>query len=100
MNIGIFVVFTFIIEDRRVDGGESSINKNQKIMHYHIKGETYSTKIFQSFFGFYNLGLILGFLIFNFDNLKQKIYRLLYEYNGIHILKTEIKRMILKALFH
>ena len=99
LNIGIFVVFTFIIEDRRVDGGESSINKNQKIMHYHIKGETYSTKIFQSFFGFYNLGLILGFLIFNFDNLKQKIYRLLYEYNGIHILKPGNKKDDIKSSF-
>ena len=71
--------------------------KNEKLnfillKHYHIKGQTYSTKIFQSFFGFYNLGFILGFFIFNMDNLDQRIKRLIYEYNRIHIQKMDNKK--------
>ena len=85
-NLFIYFYFVFIVNDKR-DKLQQGSNNQVLLLHYHIKGETYSTKIFQTFLGFYNLGLILGFLIFNSDNLKQKINRLLYEYNGIHLKK-------------
>ena len=46
-------------------------------------GQTYSHKIFLSFFGFFHLGFIFGFLIFNYESLKQRINRLMYEYNKV-----------------
>ena len=85
-NLFVFFFFVYQVKDERDDLKQGSINQ-VLLLHYHIKGQTYSTKIFQSFIGFYNLGLILGFLIFNFDGLKRKINRLLYEYNGIHLKK-------------
>jgi hypothetical protein len=59
-------------------------------LHYHIIGQTYSTKIFTSFIGFYAIGFIFGFILFNFDHLKKKIQRLLYEYNVIHLSQPKI----------
>ena len=90
LNLICFFVSILPVED-------SKNLKNGKLnfillKHYHIKGQTYSTKIFQSFFGFYNLGFILGFFIFNMDNLDQRIKRLIYEYNRIHIQKMDNKK--------
>ena len=63
------------------------INKNLKL--YHIIGETYSTKIFVSFIGYYSLGFIFGFILFNFANFKKKIQTLLYEYNTTHLSQSK-----------
>ena len=76
-----FIVSIPVIKD------DKNIN-TEFIKEYHIIGQTYSNKIFISFIGFYHLGFIVGFLIFNFDNLKSKINRLLYEHNGIVLSKS------------
>ena len=75
----------FFVKDHRID-------KEERLLHYHIKGQTYSTKIFESFVGFYHLGFIIGYILFNFDNLKQRINRLIYEYRKIHIKKLGSKK--------
>ena len=61
-------------------------------LFYHLKGQTYTTKIFQSFIGFYHLGFIFGFILFNSQDLKKKINRLLYEYKGLHLSKPKKKK--------
>jgi len=83
LNLILFFVIVHYVEDTRDKVDEES-NK-RLLLHYHIKGQTYSTKIFPSFLGFYHLGFILGFLIFNSENMKHRINRLKYEYNRIHI---------------
>ena len=96
-NLFVFCFFTFYVDDSK-DYERDDIkldNNNEKMklfLHYHVKGETYSTKIFQCFIGFYFLGFILGFLMFNRENLNHKINRLLYEYNGVHLTKPTKKR--------
>ena len=77
-----FIFSSIYIKDDKVRG-----NKDLPFLYYHIIGQTHSTKIFYSFIGFYLLGFILGILLFNFDGLKSKINRLLYESNGIHLTK-------------
>ena len=88
LNLIYFICSFLLIEDNRVD---SNI-KEPLLLHYHIIGQTYSTKIFQSFIGFYHLGFIVGYLIFNFDSIKPKLNRLIYEYNGIHLLNQDNKK--------
>ena len=84
INFAIFIFSNLIVEDDRT-------KKNGLFLEYHIIGQTYSSKIFLSFIGFFHLGFIFGFMIFNFDNLKLKINRLIYEYNkGINLAKTKI----------
>ena len=91
-NLFVFCFFTFKVDDTK-DSEHDDIDVNKiLLLHYHVKGETYSTKIFQCFIGFYFLGFILGFLIFNRENLNQKINRLLYEYNGVHLTKQNKKK--------
>ncbi len=81
----------FITDDKtdlsKIDNKTNYDDKNitKPLLHYHIIGQTYSTKIFSSFIGFYAIGFIFGFILFNFDHLKKKIHRLLYEYNAIHL---------------
>ena len=79
---------------------ENSEVKKVLLLHYHIKGQTYSTKILFSFIGFYHLGFIIGFLIFNSNNIKQMINRLIYEYNKIHIKKLGDKKEEEKSYFN
>ena len=83
-----FVVFLgsilFINDDKNKEGN--------LFLFYHIKGQTYTTKIFQSFIGFYHLGFIFGFILFNYQDLKKKINRLLYEYKGLHLSKPKKKK--------
>ena len=96
-NLFVFCFFTFRVKDNK-DQEEEIVWENgipKKInlfLHYHVRGETYSTKIFQCFIGFYFLGFILGFLIFNRENLNNKINRLLYEYNRVHLTKPNKKK--------
>ena len=94
-NLFVFFFFTFKIDDRRKSEKDFERGTNKRIdllLHYHVKGETYSTNIFQCFIGYYFLGFILGCLLFNHDNLRTKIHRLLYEYNGIHLTKVNTKK--------
>ena len=94
-NLFVFFFFTFRIHDQRDSvKGYDMINHNyiDLLLHYHVKGETYSTKIFQCFIGFYFLGFILGCLLFNHDSLRTRINRLIYEYNGIHLTKVNTKK--------
>ena len=80
-----FFLFSILLvkDDKTKEGG--------LFLQYHIMGQTYTSKIFFSFIGFFHLGFIYGFMIFNFDNLKQKINRLIYEYNkGVNLSKTKI----------
>ena len=100
-NIFIFFYFTFLVKDTRTpydfnkptnSTDNNNTNKTHLFLHYHVKGEKYSTTIFECFLGFYFLGFILGFLMFNHDNLRQKINRLLYEYNAIHYSKNNKKK--------
>ena len=98
-NLFVFCFFTFFVDDSKdqeIDENwpddEDKTKKVNLFLHYHVRGETYSTKIFQCFIGFYFLGFILGFLMFNRENLNQKINRLLYEYNRIHLSKQNKKK--------
>ena len=85
INFAIFLFSNLLVED-------SKTKEDGLFLEYHIIGQTYSSKIFLSFIGFFHLGFIFGFMIFNFDNLKLKINRLIYEYNkGINLSKTKIK---------
>ena len=77
VNFAFFLFSIFIVNDTRIKDSEI-------LKHYHLIGQTYSTKILYSFLGFYHLGFVFGFILFNFDNLKPKIKRLLYEYSGYH----------------
>jgi hypothetical protein len=77
VNFAFFLFSIFIVNDTRIKDSEI-------LKHYHLIGQTYSTKILYSFLGFYHLGFVFGFILFNFDNLKTKIKRLLYEYSGYH----------------
>ena len=97
VNLFVFCFFTFFVDDSKDEEVEeywldNIPTKINLFLHYHVKGETYSTKIFQCFIGFYFLGFILGFLIFNRENLNHKINRLLYEYNGVHLTKQDKKK--------
>ena len=93
VNLFVFIFFACFVDDSR-DNSKDIRTGEDLFLHYHIRGETYSTKIFQCFIGYYFLGFILGFLIFNHENLKIKINRLLYEYNGIHLTKPDKKKKI------
>ena len=85
INFAFFLFSNLLVkDDKTIIGG--------LFLQYHIIGQTYTSKIFLSFIGFFHLGFIYGFIIFNFDNLKLKIHRLIYEYNkGINLSKTNIK---------
>ena len=90
-NFIFFFVSVIFVEDSR-DERYNSNNTKILLLHYHIKGQTYSTKIFQSFIGFYHLGFIIGYLIFNSENMKHRINRLRYEYNKIDIKPSNNKK--------
>ena len=76
----------FFMPNAFIKDPKTDLDDNEKSFKlYHIIGETYSTKIFTSFIGYYCFGFFFGFILFNFANFKKKIHRLLYEYNAIHL---------------
>ena len=77
VNFAFFLFSIFIVNDTRIKDSEI-------LKHYHLIGQTYSKTILYSFLGFCHLGFVIGFILFNIDNLKPKIKRLLYEYSGYH----------------
>lgn len=91
LNFIFFFVSVIFVKDSR-DEIYNSDNTKILLLHYHIKGQTYSTKIFQSFIGFYHLGFIIGYLIFNSENMKHRINRLRYEYNKVDIKPSNNKK--------
>ena len=91
-SLVLFIIPNAIIIDPKTDLNDDiyKANNNTKpMLHYHIIGQTYSTKIFVSFMGFYSIGFFFGFILFNFANFKKKIKRLLYEYNAIHLSQSK-----------
>ena len=62
-----FFGLTLIIED---DNNDSEIYS-----YYHFKGQEYANKIAYISIGVYNLGFILGLILFNYDLLKNKTYK-------------------------
>ena len=72
LNIAYFLVSVIFIDDPKNQ-------ENEKMLEYHIIGQTYTNKVFHSFIGCYNLGLITGFLLFNLDGTKNRINKLIYE---------------------
>ena len=85
VNFAIFLFSVLLIIDDKSKIGDY-------FLEYHIMGQKYSHKILFHFIGFYSLGFIFGFLIFNNENLKGRINRLIYEYNkGINSFKIKIK---------
>jgi hypothetical protein len=72
LNLAYFLVSVIFINDPKNQVGG-------KLLEYHIEGQTYTTKVLHSFIGCYNLGLIIGFLLFNIDGTKNKINKLIYE---------------------
>ena len=91
LNFIYFFIPLIFVKDRRNEEDEI-YNPDGLLLHYHIKGQTYSTKIFQSFIGFYHLGFVLGYLIFNSENMKHRINRLRYEYNKVDIKPSNNKK--------
>ena len=71
-NIIYMFVILLKVKDPKIDG-------NQKFLHYHMNGQGYTSQIFWSFFGVYNLGLFTGIILFNFNEPKNIIQRLIYE---------------------
>ena len=49
------------------------------LLEYHIIGQTYTTKVIYSFVGCFHLGLITGFILFNYEGSKKRINKLIYE---------------------
>ena len=94
LNLIWFFVSIIPVKDDKTDPIEDEKGNKiyKKLKYYHIKGQTYSTKIFQSFIGFYQLGFIIGFLMFNMTDLDQRIQRLVYEYNKTVIKKIDNKK--------
>ena len=76
INFAVFLIPNAFIKDEKT-------KPDGLFLEYHIMGQTYSHKIFSSFFGFFHLGFIFGFLMFNYESLKQRINRLMYEYNKV-----------------
>ena len=91
LNFIYFFIPLIFVKDRRNEE-DKIYNPDGLLLHYHIKGQTYSTKIFQSFIGFYHLGFVLGYLIFNSENMKHRINRLRYEYNKVDIKPSNNKK--------
>ena len=83
-NIILFFVSVVLIKDEKVDD-------NDKYIYYHLVGQTYSTKIFYSLIGFYNLGYILGFMLFHYENNKY-----LFK-NNVNV-KSEIRRTLMNSI--
>ena len=84
INIVLFFVSVSLIKDDLAD-------KNNKYRYYNLVGQKYSNKIFYSLIGFYNLGYILGFMIFHYEN---NIY--LFKKN-INV-KNEIRKTIMSNI--
>ena len=84
-------LFLFFMPNGFIDDTNTDLDKNKTkyLKLYHIIGETYSTKIFISFVGYYCFGFFFGFILFNFANFKKRIHRLLYEYNSIHLSQSK-----------
>ena len=75
INIILFFCSVLLIKDGKIDKAyEDQKTDEDKLYYryYHLKGQKYSTKIFYSLIGFYNLGYILGFMFFYYDNNKLK----------------------------
>lgn len=90
INLILFLFSILLIKDEKTTLNND--NKENIFLEYHIIGQTYTSKYFLSFISFFHLGFIFGFLIFNCDNLKHKIHRLIYEYNkGLNLSKTNSK---------
>ena len=89
--VAFFGTIVLVIDDKN--------NEGSLFLQYHIKGQTYTQKIFHSFIGFYHLGFIFCFLLFNIQDLKKKINRLLYEYNGLHLFQQKSKKNEKSATF-
>ena len=93
-SLFLFFIPNGYIKDPRTDLDDDLYKQNNNTKYfklYHIIGETYSTKIFTSFIGYYCLGFFFGFILFNFANFKKRIHRLLYEYNSIHLSQSKNK---------
>ena len=86
LSLLLFILPNAFIIDPKTD---LTNNTTKPMLLYHIIGQTYSTKIFVSFMGFYSIGFFFGFILFNYANFKKKIQRLLYEYNAIHLSQSK-----------
>ena len=72
INIVYFFISIALIKDKKNEVG-------QDLKEYNIVGNTYITKIFHSFLGCYNFGLVIGFLLFNFTGTKNRLNKLIYD---------------------
>ena len=85
INFVLFFLSQLLIKDKNND---EIRNKKPNYRYYHFIGQSYSTKVFYSLLGFYHLGYILGFMIFHFENNKDK-----YKYKSKKI-KNELSENI------
>lgn len=86
LNLLFFCFSILLINDDKT-------KEDEKFLHYHIIGQTYTSKIFISFIGFFHLGFIFGFLIFHSQSLKLRINKLIYEYSkGLNLSNNNNKR--------
>jgi hypothetical protein len=58
---------------------DPKIYNENYLLEYHIIGQTYTTKVIYSFVGCFHLGLITGFILFNYEGSKKRINKLIYE---------------------
>lgn len=86
INIVLFFVSVILINDDYING-----DNDKKYVYYHLVGQQYSTKIFYSLMGFYNLGYILGFMLFHYEN-KKYLFK-----NNINV-KNEIRKTIINNI--
>ena len=74
INIILFFCSVLLIKDGKIDKDYEDPKTDEDKLYYryyHLKGQNYSTKIFYSLIGFYNLGYILGFMFFYYENIKN-----------------------------
>lgn len=69
-------VFYFVSNEIITD---PKIEDENYLLEYHIIGQTYTTKVIYSFVGCFHLGLITGFILFNYEGSKKRINKLIYE---------------------
>ena len=86
INIVYFFISIALIKDKKNEVG-------QDLKEYNIVGNTYITKIFHSFLGCYNFGLVIGFLLFNFTGIKNRLNKLIYE-NSLNLFSRNNKNNI------
>ena len=89
INIIYFCIMSGLVIDPKVQNND--VDDKTKFLQYHIDGQNYTTKILHLFVCVYVLGLFIGFILFNYDGIKSKINKLIYENYSTYFSRSSIK---------